>query len=1129
LAYQWSRGGEAIVGATAPTLRLAKVAPTDAGDYSVIVSNAAGEVESGVVTVKVIEPIRIVTQPEGGSAMVGDTVTLQVVVKGTAPITYAWYHDGELVEGATESTLRLAKVQAADSGVYHLVASNSGGTAKSKIAELVVVLPPEITQLTESLSVMERGSAELSVAAVGSKPLAYQWSRDGVEIEGATAPTLSLVRVAPAAAGDYTVVARNAAGQAESNAIKVDVIEPIRIVTQPEGANAILEDTVTLRVVAEGTEPINYFWLHNGRSVEGGRQSTLTLTELEAEDAGEYVVMVSNIGGQATSETAHLSVELPEGAYLVEDFDGLTLGPWSSGDDAVGDGTDWTATPPVGWMMVRGEDPSGDGEGPTGISANIYILSSDITVAGETLKAEMFIEDVGFGVPNDYAVVTNPENPTEVAVYEVIDLDLDGDGDWLAIFEVLSSEEHGITASVFDDYTEATMTGVGNVLVTYDTDTSGDDGDGRVVEFDGWTFVDPVSWQKTAGPERDQFTKGSGVISVADSAHTGGESDAKFSATMATPKIDIAGAQAGSLVLTYDSSWREAQRKRVLAAFEEDFEGDDVGEGVTIAGTAVQALHFERTGGAWPWLKLNGILKVTDAVYSQNGGMLISDFSNGAAFNEFEISFRLFMGGGTRRPADGLSVSIGNDLPNLTYPAEEGVSDAAFRVCFDAWDSGGGEAPAIEIFNGKKSVAIQKFHGQTGAADSEKFVTDEGDFLMMWHKSEWTDVNIRVADGLATVNFRGHDVIRDAPIDLSPIKAAQFLFAARTGGAHQKHYIDDIKIRLFDSSRSRVTVAYDDGAPVTLLEFNSQTPTAYDDTVSLKLNNPAGAQTAVVAWDYRGHDNWWAVDNITVASDAEPEPTLAGLATDKDRYVLGEPIKVSFSDGPGNQRDWIGIYRPDMAPGEQGSLAWVYVNGSPTPGDALSEGSVTFTSNLPVGSYVARYFKNDGYSQLADAVPFTVVIPPSVAADRPHYAPGEPITVHFNNGPGDPADWISLMPLGETSSIEWAYVGGSQTVGDGLANGSITFAAGLPEGEYRVMFLANDGYRQLATAEFAVAGQVAPPPLGFANNGDGTITLTFEGRLQTAPTINGPWQDMDATSPVTLRTNQKKLFTRSVK
>ena len=108
-------------------------------------------------------------------------------------------------------------------------------------------------------------------------------------------------------------------------------------------------------------------------------------------------------------------------------------------------------------------------------------------------------------------------------------------------------------------------------------------------------------------------------------------------------------------------------------------------------------------------------------------------------------------------------------------------------------------------------------------------------------------------------------------------------------------------------------------------------------------------------------------------------------------------------------------------------------------------------------------------------------------------------------------------------------MGRFRTPSDSLANGSVTFADGLPDGEYRVLFLADDGYRPLATADFTVAGQVAPPGLGFVNNGDGTITLTFEGRLQTAPTINGPWQDVDAPSPVTLPTDQKQQFTRSVK
>ena len=121
-----------------------------------------------------------------------------------------------LVEGGAESTLKLANVQAADSGVYHLgCGPTSGGTEKSKLAKLKVLLPPVITQLTESLSVIERESVELSVKAVGSEPVAYQWNKGGEKIEEATHPTLPLSKVAPAAAGDYRVTVSNAAGQVD--------------------------------------------------------------------------------------------------------------------------------------------------------------------------------------------------------------------------------------------------------------------------------------------------------------------------------------------------------------------------------------------------------------------------------------------------------------------------------------------------------------------------------------------------------------------------------------------------------------------------------------------------------------------------------------------------------------------------------------------------------------------------------------------------------------------------------------------------------------------------------------------------------------------------------------------------
>ena len=53
--------------------------------------------------------------------------------------------------------------------------------------------------------------------------------------------------------------------------------------------------------------------------------------------------------------------------------------------------------------------------------------------------------------------------------------------------------------------------------------------------------------------------------------------------------------------------------------------------------------------------------------------------------------------------------------------------------------------------------------------------------------------------------------------------------------------------------------------------------------------------------------------------------------------------------------------------------------------------------------------------------------------------------------------------------------------------------------------------------------------LSIARNADGTLTVTFEGNLKGAPTVNGPWRDSEVTSPVTRRPTGKALFDRAVK
>ena len=157
-----------------------------------------------------------------------------------------------------------------------------------------------------------------------------------------------------------------------------------------------------------------------------------------------------------------------------------------------------------------------------------------------------------------------------------------------------------------------------------------------------------------------------------------------------------------------------------------------------------------------------------------------------------------------------------------------------------------------------------------------------------------------------------------------------------------------------------------------------------------------------------------------------------------------------------------------------GSLKWLYVSGSTTAGEGLTDGALTFAGGLPAGSYVARFFENDGYTQIADAVAFTVVDPPSVTTSRAKFAAGSPITVNFNAGPGIPTDWVGLyrpdMTPGDVGSLKWAYVSGTQTAGDGLTDGSVTLE-GLDAGDYFAIFFTSDGYTQLAKTSFSVVSE----------------------------------------------------------
>jgi len=124
---------------------------------------------------------------------------------------------------------------------------------------------------------------------------------------------------------------------------------------------------------------------------------------------------------------------------------------------------------------------------------------------------------------------------------------------------------------------------------------------------------------------------------------------------------------------------------------------------------------------------------------------------------------------------------------------------------------------------------------------------------------------------------------------------------------------------------------------------------------------------------------YWHVDEVTAGGNVTgavwsfKTGNFSWADPSKPAYVRNENVTINFGNAPGNTTDWVGIYAAGTAygPGNVPSIKWSYLNGSQAaPRRAIKSGTLTFTG-LPAGSYVARFFSNDGFFLLDEAA-FTV-------------------------------------------------------------------------------------------------------------------------------------------------------------
>ncbi len=131
----------------------------------------------------------ITLQPQNQTVLEKESATFTLTATGDASIAYQWYKNGSSVSGATSNTyVTPATVLADDQSVFYCIVTDSSGSTQSDNATLTVIAgdPATITEQPSNQSILVGQTATFSVTATGTAPIQYQWTKNGVDIAGAT-------------------------------------------------------------------------------------------------------------------------------------------------------------------------------------------------------------------------------------------------------------------------------------------------------------------------------------------------------------------------------------------------------------------------------------------------------------------------------------------------------------------------------------------------------------------------------------------------------------------------------------------------------------------------------------------------------------------------------------------------------------------------------------------------------------------------------------------------------------------------------------------------------------------------------------------------------------------------------
>uniref|UniRef100_A0A493TWE9 Hemicentin-1 n=1 Tax=Anas platyrhynchos platyrhynchos TaxID=8840 RepID=A0A493TWE9_ANAPP len=346
----WLKDGQPVNTARGNTrssgriLQVVKALLDDAGRYTCVATNAAGEAQQHV-RLHVHEPPSL----EDAGKMLNETVVvnnpihLECRATGNPLPAITWYKDNRPLTSATSATFRnrgqvlqIEGAQISDTGIYKCVTVNAAGSAEL-FYNLQVHVPPSISGSNDMVAVVVNNLVRLECEARGIPAPILTWLKDGSPVSSFSdglqvlsgGRVLALTSAQISDTGKYTCVAVNAAGESQRD-IDLRVYVPPNIMGEEQNVSVLIGEAVELLCQSNAVPPPVLTWLKDGRPLlkklglsisEDG--SVLKIEGAQVQDTGRYTCEATNVAGK-TEKNYNVNIWVSPSIYGSDDISQLT-------------------------------------------------------------------------------------------------------------------------------------------------------------------------------------------------------------------------------------------------------------------------------------------------------------------------------------------------------------------------------------------------------------------------------------------------------------------------------------------------------------------------------------------------------------------------------------------------------------------------------------------------------------------------------------------------------------------------------------------------------------------------------------------------------------------------------------